>query len=491
MKWSGSMKILDSVKTNKKRLIPVAVIVLLLLGILGYCLMPDSVDVAQVTKENIQASISEVGYIEADDAVTVYSPVAGKISEVLVSTNDVVKAGEVFAKYDLTSFKEEISIAEANKKYCTDGYTSAVSKNNEYKKMLKTAKTEDEANKQIYAGLLESRDTLLYSQEGKNQNIQHTLNKIEAEHAFLTTQLSIASAQYEAEESAGNKDAAKDARRRISELEGEIKSNRNAMMSMDTGSMTMEEYNVYLEVQRHLDLIDRFWSQNREQMNIAQQAIVPDSQIAQYADSLKLADIQLEKANRNMDIAENGLISAYEGIIIEKLVNTGAYVDVGTPLFVVQPDSGYKAKVMISRYDIGKVALGQKAEISIGGATYEGVVDSISPVAERDSSNKPKVKVFVKLKDTEAKPTIGLETDVKIYMDEEKDILAVSDKAVYVDDDGNYVYVLDNGKVEKKKVVTGDKGNGKTVIQEGLAEGEQVITTPLSDEDVGSRRFAN
>ena len=450
--------------------------------------MPESVAVTKVSKGNVEAFVSEVGYIAADDTITVYSPVAGKVSEVMFKNYDTVAAGDVMVKYDMTSFEENLKMAQVNKKYAQDGYNAAVSKNNEYKDMLNQASVEGEANKQIYANLIEDRDELLYVQEGRNQTIQYNINKIEAQLVTLNTELAVAQA---AVESAGdNEDAIKDAQNKINSLQSQISSNRTALMSVDTRSMTLEEYNVYLEVQRQLDLIERFWNQNKESENIAKQAIVSESQIAQYSDSIELAAIAETQANRNLELAEGGLSATCEGTIVEKLVDAGSYVEAGTPLFVVQPESGYKAKVMISRFDIGSVEVGQAADITIGNSVYKGEVESISPIAEMDSSNKPKVKVFVKITDEGNMPTIGLEADVKIHTMEKSEVLTVDSSAVYTDDSGSYVYVLDNGKIARRDITVGASGNGVTEVFSGLSENEEVITASVSEDQIGERRMA-
>ena len=479
-------KIKDLFKKKKKVIISAFVVLLCVVGAIVYALIPETIAVEKVAKGNVQAYVSEVGNISADDAITIYSPVSGKVSDVKFKNYENVAAGDVLATYDLTTFQEGVQAASANKKYYQDGYNAAVSKNNEYKNMLNVAQVEGEANKQIYAGLLESRDELDITKEARAQEIQYQINKLEAQLATLSADLS--SAQSELSSAEG--DDRDDAQSRVDSIYHQIESNRKAIMSIDTRSMTIEEYTVYLEVLRHLDLIDRFWSQNIQNESIAKQAIVSDSQIAQYSDSIELAKIQETQANRDLEIAEQGLLSSCGGTIVQRLVDPGSTVTAGTPLFVIQPDTGYKVKVMISRFDIGSVAVGQKAEVVIGGTTYNGVVSGISPVAETDSSNKPKVKVFVNIEDSEAKPTIGLEADVKIFTDEKKDVLTVSDTAVYTDDQGSYVYVLEDDVITRKDITRGVSGGGKVEIVDGLSENQQVITVPVAEDEVGSKRVA-
>ena len=488
MRWSGSMeKIKEFFKKKKKMVIALFVAAVCVVGAIVYTLLPETIAVEKVTKGNVQAYISEVGNISADDPITVYSPVAGKISDVKFNNYDTVSAGDVLATYDLTTFEEGVKSAAANKKYYQDGYNAAVSKNNEYKQMLNVAQVEGEANKEIYAGLLESRDQLAITKEARSQEIQYQINKLEAQLATLSADLSSAQADLSSAEGDDDRD---DAQSRVDSIYHQIDSNRKALMSIDTRSMTIEEYTVYLEVLRNLDLIDKFWTQNKEQLNIAKQAVVSDSQIAQYSDSIELAKIQETQANRNMEMAEQGLLVSCDGTIVKRLADPGSIVAAGDPIFEVQPASGYKAKVMISRFDIGSVAVGQKADIVIGGTTYQGKVSSVSPVAETDSSNKPKVKVFVSIDDDSAKPTIGLEADVKIYTQEKNDVLTVSDTAVYTDDKGSYVYVIEDGKITRKDVTAGASGGGKVEIVDGLSENQEVITEPVSEDEVGTARVA-
>ena len=173
---------------------------------------------------------------------------------------------------------------------------------------------------------------------------------------------------------------------------------------------------------------------------------------------------------------------------MERLVDDGAMPEAGTALFVVQPDTGYKATLMVSRYDIEYVELGQKAKVTMGQTVYDGTVSAISPVAtSSDASGKPKVKVEISFDDKQARPTIGLEASVQIFTKEQKGVLNVPEKAVYTGDSCKYVFVLENGKAQKRTIEVGASGEGYTEILSGLSEGEIVVTQALTDDDEGGR----
>ncbi len=56
-----------------------------------YAVYPDGVDVEQVKRQDIVANINVLGTIEADENITVYAPVAGRLDKVSFKVNDRVK----------------------------------------------------------------------------------------------------------------------------------------------------------------------------------------------------------------------------------------------------------------------------------------------------------------------------------------------------------------------------------------------------------------
>ena len=141
----------------------------------------------------------------------------------------------------------------------------------------------------------------------------------------------------------------------------------------------------------------------------------------------------------------------------------------------------------LKKYDIEKISVGQSAEIVQGNTVFKGQVSKIYMVAETDASGKPKVKVDILLNVGDTKPIIGLETEVTINAGSSTQTLAVPDEAVYADDGGDYVYILDNKKVAKRYVTVGNKGISNVEILDGLDENDHVITTVMTDGQIGTK----
>ncbi len=82
---------------------------------------------------------------------------------------------------------------------------------------------------------------------------------------------------------------------------------------------------------------------------------------------------------------------------------------------------------------------------------------------------------------------IGVEADVTIVTEVSDHALVIPVEAFYSDDDGDYCYTVENGRVSKKYVTAGINNGDEVEIKEGLAEGDIVITDAVTDEKTGEK----
>ena len=277
----------------------------------------------------------------------------------------------------------------------------------------------------------------------------------------------------------------------VNSLTDQLSSNRTAMSNLPNAAMTGEETLTYLELAKNLNITTINWNESLTEAQAAKERLVTQETLDQQMDSVTLAQLDQKDSERLLEKAKTGIVCSCNGVIMEKYVDNGATVVAGQTLYTIQPTSGYKVTVRVSKYDIGKIAVAQEAVITVGDMTYAGVVSKIYKVAETDSSGKAKVKVDIEITDTENMPAIGLEADIRIITAQKSQALSVPYKAVYADDDGDYVYVLESGKVVRKAVSLGVEGEDFYEVIDGIAAGETVITTPLSDDAIGIRLRAN
>jgi RND family efflux transporter MFP subunit len=449
----------------------------------AYFLMPESVEVETVVKGNVNQSVTEIGQIEADAPITVYAPVSGKLSEISFKVNDKVVKGDVLASYDMYDAQNRYDIAQLNLTIQEDSYTAAVDTNKKNKSKAYSAGKNAEEMLMSYVHTEENRDSLSIQENERSRRIEQTRQGIQGEISRLQANLELESKKVEAGESSIEN---------VEKIKNQLSECFETMAGLPVAeTMPTQQFAQSAEYNRQMELMDKRYNDLLTQKNVAEEKVVTESTLKEYEDNVKIAQIQEQSAKKDLDAAKKGVISTVSGTIMERLVDDGAMPEAGTALFVVQPDTGYKATLMVSRFDIEYVQLGQKAKVTMGQTVYDGTVSAISPVAtSADASGKPKVKVEISFDDKQARPTIGLEASVQIITKEQKSVLSIPDKAIYTGDTGKYVFVLDNGMAQKRTVEAGASGEGYTEIISGLSEGETVITKALTDEDEGGRFMA-
>jgi len=118
----------------KKRIIIIAVIIVIL-GATGIYSMTSSntveVNAEKVLKGNISEYVEEVGIVKSKNCSTIYSPTAGKISEVLVDVGDKVNKGEVLLRLDSEQLSRQVAELEAQRSAVLAQYNEAKNPSNE------------------------------------------------------------------------------------------------------------------------------------------------------------------------------------------------------------------------------------------------------------------------------------------------------------------------------------------------------------------------
>ena len=149
-------------------------------------------------------------------------------------------------------------------------------------------------------------------------------------------------------------------------------------------------------------------------------------------EEIEQAKGNLKKAKASVDLLKKSIrdsyvISPLSGFIVKKFVEVGETVTPMSSLFKVSNLSTVDLVIYVSEVELGKVKLGQKAEVSIDtypDRKYEGKVTYISPEAEFTPKNVQTkdertklvfaVKITVDNKNFDLKP--GMPADAKVYL---------------------------------------------------------------------------
>lgn len=197
-----------------------------------------------------------------------------------------------------------------------------------------------------------------------------------------------------------------------------------------------------------------------------------------------IAKARVKKAQAELDFAGAQLSYAVitapiKGVVASVNTIQGETVTTGlnAPTFIRIIDlDRLEALAYVDENDIGKVRVGQEAIFTVAAhpsVEFKGVVTSIYPSATIQD-NVVYYITSVSVDNREGKLRPDMTTNVLIFMDKRKGVLAVPNKAIQREGARKFVYVVEKGVAEKAYVVTGWKDSVYTEILEGLREGLQV-----------------
>jgi len=131
---------------------------------------------------------------------------------------------------------------------------------------------------------------------------------------------------------------------------------------------------------------------------------------------------------------------------------------------------------------ITRVKEGLKAEITLDalpGESFSGKVKSVSPVADSEQRwLNPNLKVYhteITIEGNHPNLKPGMSTEVRVIVDEIKDVVMVPLQAVTTHGDESICFVMNSGRPAKRVIETGDYNDKYIEIVSGLTEGEKVI----------------
>ncbi len=178
-----------------------------------------------------------------------------------------------------------------------------------------------------------------------------------------------------------------------------------------------------------------------------------------------------------------------DGIVRDSAVYPGAVIGIGATVATYYSNDRF-IEAKVSEDSASKLAIGQRAKVrllNLGSNEYDATVTKILPFADADTQRytayleiDPKVLAPEKL--------IPFGTgEVTITVAVNKNALLVPRRALFSGIDGSYVFVVKDGRVEKRKVGVGFVGLNKAEVKEFLSAGESVVVSDLEQFRDGQR----
>jgi len=174
------------------------------------------------------------------------------------------------------------------------------------------------------------------------------------------------------------------------------------------------------------------------------------------------------------------LNSPINGVVAKIKIKIGEVAIAGgdTVISLISPTK-FKVEADISEVNIGKVKIGNSAEITLDAfpeKIWPGQVTEMEP-AETIIEGVVYYKTTITFSEIDERVKSGMSSDIDIATNKKENVLYVPYRAIIYRDGKKIIRIMQDEKIKELEVKTGIKDTkGNIEILEGLKEGEKVIT---------------
>ena len=475
---------------KRKKKIPLIVAAALVVVFGGYSVVnsviakntPTQVNTITAAKGSVEETISTSGKVNSEQSRTYYAPVGAVITEMNVSLGDVVEEGQQLVTFDTSDLEAQKTKAALDASASANGYRSTQYQSDKKQSEYNEAVIGLDELKVLAAGQEQYVQGLKYNLEddiqNKKEDLQEWLNKLNLELEIQNNKLS----EPRSEES----------RERIQEtiqnLNESIRRTSNEINNLNMSDEMKEKQRIIDAEQKKLDDMKEEISRREGKESSSEAGIVDPYAKQQQADNMQSAQITAEEAAEKLAKGQEGVKAEFGGIVTKIATMSssanasaggglleGATVSEGTELFTIESNQQVKVDISITKYDLAKIAVGQKADITIADQKYEGEVTKINKVAANNSQGSPVVGVEVHINNPDSGIYLGVEAQVVIHTNSAQDVITLPVEIVNTDRNGDFCYVVENGVVTMRRITTGISSDTDVEVTDGLKEGDLVV----------------
>ena len=203
---------------------------------------------------------------------------------------------------------------------------------------------------------------------------------------------------------------------------------------------------------------------------------------------LQLKNAQAAVRSQSVRMNDTKVRAGISGTINKKMVEPGAVVSPGTPLFEIVNINSLKLAVLVDESQVGRIQIGQQVAINVNVLPDENFSGRISFIAPKsDASLNFPVEIEVA---NNGKLKAGMYATALFktnYGAENQNMLTVPAEAFVNGVSSGQLFIVQNGVAKLVKVQTGKVYGDKVQIISGLNGGEQVITSGQINLENGSK----
>lgn len=262
----------------------------------------------------------------------------------------------------------------------------------------------------------------------------------------------------------------------------------------DAGSISKLQYE---EAQATFDKAQNFLAQQKEGLNlIYEQSSATQGTEQYYNNQKKAVQVQINQLEDKMSKAVG--VAFEDGIVKDLTLKEGNVIPSGVQVMSVYGNKGYKLESFVLASDVLDVKVGSPVQIvqatSAEDKLYPGNVEAVDSVAvERVSPlglKENRVKVTILLAGSSPTPAVvlGSTVDIRYTTVEVPHKLLIPKTTLFPYQQGEAVWVVQNGIAKIKPVKKGLENDSDVIIEQGLSEGDVILLdTNLTNLKEGKR----
>lgn len=198
-----------------------------------------------------------------------------------------------------------------------------------------------------------------------------------------------------------------------------------------------------------------------------------DSEIVEAQARLNRAEAQLRLATIDLDDAV--IKAPYPGVVSQRYIQAGAYVNVGEPVVTLIDDNALEIEADVPAHRIGGLTRGLPVQASIAGETFRASVRAVVP-EENPLTRTRAVRFAAEFQSKNGTLAANQAVTVNVPIGAARDVVTVHKDAVLTRSGQRIVFlVAEDKRVSPATVTLGDSVGGRFVVIEGLKPGDLVV----------------
>lgn len=535
-----------TVKKSKKGLI-ITICVILAVAIIGGIVFGvvkansgESVSLYTIASDDIYETVSLTGEVTAGSVKEYKVSTVATVKEVFVNVGDKVKQGDVLATFDVSALDSQVSSLQKSYNEALSSYNSAVSDQKKAKANVDILE-DDIAAMQKKIAKLEKTET-----PNTTKRVTTTRNTTlpDIDVPTFTTSTTVTTTTPVSQPSDDSLEELANQLRELNESLAQVTNDLNTLTNaMNTISTTIAQTIGKLDNETIAQMVVDGLVESGITESVAQDIVasIDFEEIAQAVSNTKnaqlttaeiqLVSLQAQKAifeakadptvtkvqKQALDTSkkaldtikqqktemEEGWKASFDGTITQVDLTPGMQTTMISTGITLENLDSMAVTVSLGEYDLHKVKVGMKADITTAYGKYEGEVTSIAPTATGGSGTNildsvgsmagisglssltdsgAGVECVITIPKTDEFITAGFDADVEIETGEYLGVTVVPIESIKLEKTGSYVYLYneEDSTVTKTLIETGAVSDSAYEVKSGLKVGDKIVSAPSS-----------